>query len=93
MGDGPAVAVVRAIAALADALGLGVLAEGVETEDQLTQLAALGVQQGQGFLWGRAVTAEQATWALTPTGVDRRELAVPPARRSLDLTIDLGTPR
>jgi diguanylate cyclase (GGDEF)-like protein/PAS domain S-box-containing protein len=62
--DGPAVAIVRAVAALASALGLGVLAEGVETQQQLDLLEALGVQRGQGFLWGRPVPAQDATWAV-----------------------------
>jgi EAL domain-containing protein (putative c-di-GMP-specific phosphodiesterase class I) len=63
VADGPAVAIVRAITALADALGLGVLAEGVETSQQLGLLEVLGVRQGQGYLWGRAVPAADATWA------------------------------
>jgi diguanylate cyclase (GGDEF)-like protein/PAS domain S-box-containing protein len=62
-GGGPAAAIVRAIAALADALGLRVLAEGVETPEQLSELDSLGVQHGQGFLWGRAVPAADALWA------------------------------
>jgi len=74
----PAIAIVRAIAALAEALGLGVLAEGVENERQLSQLAALGVQQGQGFLWGKAVPFQEAGWATLPT-VD-----LPTARRPED---------
>jgi EAL domain-containing protein (putative c-di-GMP-specific phosphodiesterase class I) len=61
--SGPAVAIVRAIAVLADALGLKVLAEGVETVEQLAELDSLGVQHGQGFLWGRAVPASEAAWA------------------------------
>jgi EAL domain-containing protein (putative c-di-GMP-specific phosphodiesterase class I) len=77
-GNEPAVAIVRAIAALADALGMGVLAEGVETKGQLSQLAQLGVQQGQGFLWGEAVPASAAPWAV-PSGA-----VVPPARRPSD---------
>jgi diguanylate cyclase (GGDEF)-like protein/PAS domain S-box-containing protein len=77
-GNEPAVAIVRAIAALADALGMGVLAEGVETRGQLTQLAQLGVQQGQGFLWGEAVPGSAAPWAV-PSGA-----VVPPARRPTD---------
>jgi diguanylate cyclase (GGDEF)-like protein/PAS domain S-box-containing protein len=63
LDDGPAVAIVRAIAALADALGLGVVAEGVETLEQLAHLETLGVQHGQGFLWGKAVPAKAAVWA------------------------------
>jgi EAL domain-containing protein (putative c-di-GMP-specific phosphodiesterase class I) len=51
------------VTALAEALGLGVLAEGVETFEQLGQLDALGVQQGQGFLWGRPVSRDDAWWA------------------------------
>jgi diguanylate cyclase (GGDEF)-like protein/PAS domain S-box-containing protein len=71
----PAVAIVRAIAALADALNLGVLAEGVETQAQLDELRLLGVQQAQGFLWGKAVPADQADWAAPPP------VGVPVARR------------
>jgi diguanylate cyclase (GGDEF)-like protein/PAS domain S-box-containing protein len=77
VGNEPAVAIVRAIAALADALGLGVLAEGVESPGQLAQLAALGVQQGQGFLWGAAVPAHLATWA-APTAT------IPSARQAAE---------
>jgi diguanylate cyclase (GGDEF)-like protein/PAS domain S-box-containing protein len=69
--DGPAVAIVRAIAALASTLGMGVVAEGVETEDQQRQLHQLGIQQGQGYLWGRAVPAVGATWALGTANIPR----------------------
>ncbi|MCU1593034.1 MAG: diguanylate cyclase/phosphodiesterase with and sensor(s) [Frankiales bacterium] len=79
VADGPGVAIVRAIAALADALGLGVLAEGVETSAQLEQLQSLGVQHGQGFLWGEAVPPEEATWAeLVPAP----QVVIPAARQS-----------
>lgn len=93
VGNGPAVAIVRAIAALADALGLGVLAEGVETEEQLSQLAALGVQQGQGFLWGPAVPADQATWAaFSDRSVPRRlPAAIPAARPPSAFRSDAGS--
>jgi diguanylate cyclase (GGDEF)-like protein/PAS domain S-box-containing protein len=87
--DGPAVAIVRAISALADALGLAVLAEGVETSRQKELLSVLGVQQGQGYLWGPAVGAAEAVWAAEtrPTALP----AVPGARRSLD--IEAGSPQ
>ncbi|MDQ1688753.1 MAG: hypothetical protein QOK42_1728 [Frankiaceae bacterium] len=80
--DGPAAAIVRAVAALAAALSLGVLAEGVETPEQLAQLQALGIQQGQGFLWGRAVPACEASWAAP--GQRQAAPPLPVARQSLD---------
>jgi diguanylate cyclase (GGDEF)-like protein len=51
---------VRAIIAMADALGLEVIAEGIETADQLAMLRALGCSVGQGFLFDRAVTGDRA---------------------------------
>ncbi len=47
--------IVRAVVAMSTALGLTVVAEGVETDPQRQVLAALGVTQGQGWLWGAAV--------------------------------------
>jgi diguanylate cyclase (GGDEF)-like protein len=47
--------IVRAVVAMSTALGLTVVAEGVETVPQRQVLAALGVTQGQGWLWGAAV--------------------------------------
>jgi EAL domain-containing protein (putative c-di-GMP-specific phosphodiesterase class I) len=47
--------IVRAVVAMSHALGLSVIAEGVETPLQRDALAAMGVSNGQGWLWGRAV--------------------------------------
>ncbi len=44
-------AVVRAILALAHSMGLDVVAEGIESEDQRELLSALGCGYGQGFLF------------------------------------------
>ncbi len=44
-------AIVRAVVAMSGALGLTVVAEGVECEAQRRVLANLGVSQGQGWLW------------------------------------------
>ena len=44
--------IVEAIIALGHALGLQVIAEGVETTDQLLELRALGSELGQGFYFG-----------------------------------------
>jgi diguanylate cyclase (GGDEF)-like protein len=51
-------AVVAAILSLAHALGLHVIAAGVETPLQAHQLAALGCSIAQGFLWSPPVPAD-----------------------------------
>jgi diguanylate cyclase (GGDEF)-like protein/PAS domain S-box-containing protein len=51
-------AVVRTILALGQSLNLQVIAEGVETEEQLARLQALGCANGQGYLFGRPMAAE-----------------------------------
>lgn len=57
-------AVVAAIASLADTLGLGTVAEGVETPLQRDCLLALGCTRAQGFLFARPVGAGECTQAL-----------------------------
>ncbi|RXQ99944.1 EAL domain-containing protein [Pseudoxanthomonas composti] len=46
-------ALVRAILALANTLGIETIAEGVETEHQRRALLGLGCRRGQGYLFGR----------------------------------------
>ena len=47
----------RSIIQLAHNLGVGTLAEGVETEHQLDVLRSLGCQRVQGFVWGHPLPA------------------------------------
>ena len=49
----------KAIIAMGQSLGLRVIAEGVETEEQLAFLRRLDCEEQQGFLMGRPVTAEK----------------------------------
>ncbi|MCZ7525310.1 MAG: EAL domain-containing protein [Acidimicrobiia bacterium] len=55
--EGDDAAIVRAIVQLAEALGLAVVAEGVETEAQAEQLRIIGCRFAQGFLFGRPAPA------------------------------------
>jgi diguanylate cyclase (GGDEF)-like protein/PAS domain S-box-containing protein len=63
--DGDDAVIVRAIIALGHNLGLKVLAEGVETEEQLEFLRANDCDELQGFLVSKPVTAWQMTKLLS----------------------------
>ena len=52
-------AVIATIVALARSLKLGVIAEGVETVEQLRMLETLGCAELQGYLHGPPVSAEE----------------------------------
>jgi diguanylate cyclase len=58
-GDTASMAIVSAMLILADAMGLGVIAEGVETSEQRDRLVALGCRKGQGHLLARPMPADQ----------------------------------
>jgi EAL domain-containing protein (putative c-di-GMP-specific phosphodiesterase class I) len=70
-------AIVRAIVDLADALGISSVAEGVETQAQVTQLRAAGCQVGQGFYFSRPLPprafAELLTRYFSPAGTRPRQ--------------------
>jgi diguanylate cyclase (GGDEF)-like protein len=52
----------RGIVALAHNLGLGTIAEGVETAEQLEAVRSTACDQAQGFLLGRPQAAEEVDW-------------------------------
>jgi EAL domain-containing protein (putative c-di-GMP-specific phosphodiesterase class I) len=53
--------IVDAILGLSRSLGVDTVAEGVETEEEARLLQNLGCKNGQGFLFGRPVRAEELT--------------------------------
>jgi diguanylate cyclase (GGDEF)-like protein/PAS domain S-box-containing protein len=56
--NGREAAIVRAILALGESLDMTVVAEGIETVDQMLALRRLGCHRVQGFLFGRPVPAD-----------------------------------
>jgi EAL domain-containing protein (putative c-di-GMP-specific phosphodiesterase class I) len=53
--------IVSCVLALARGLGVRTIAEGIEEESQLEQLAAAGCEFAQGWLWSAAVPLDRAT--------------------------------
>ena len=53
-------AIISAVTSLAHALGLTVVAEGVETAQELERLRSIGCDFGQGYYWRRPCLAEDA---------------------------------
>ncbi len=59
-------AIIRAVLALGQSLEVPVLAEGLESEDQLRLLRSEGCQEAQGYLWGRPMRLPFADAVTSP---------------------------
>ncbi|MDB5524589.1 MAG: hypothetical protein JWM58_2352 [Rhizobium sp.] len=64
--------IVNAIVDLGHNLGMDVVAEGIETEPQLSFLRSVGCNGGQGFLFSKAVPADEAVPMFGPADIARR---------------------
>ena len=64
-------AIVRTVITLADSLKLQVVAEGIETKDQLSLLRAMGCSMGQGFVFAKPCLADAAGELITKDWSDR----------------------
>lgn len=64
----PGAAIVEGLVGIAGKLGIRVVAEGIETESQVSDLVAMGCVLGQGFLFSRAVDFDTATELLRTKG-------------------------
>ena len=60
-----AVAIIRAMVGLSAGLGMGITAEGVETEEQFKKIAAEGCTEVQGYLISPPAPAEEVMALLT----------------------------
>ena len=82
--DAAATAIVAAVVNLSHALGIVVVAEGVETEAQLVALRALRCDRAQGYYWNRPQPADELPgWgrqpcpaSLAPAPIDMSQLLV-----------------
>jgi diguanylate cyclase (GGDEF)-like protein/PAS domain S-box-containing protein len=68
--------ITRTIGSLAHQLGLRVIAEGIENEDQLTLIRSLNCEYGQGYLFSKPVDSGDAE-ALLKTGLPQRRWIEP----------------
>ncbi len=69
------VAIIRAVVAMADSLGMSTTAEGVETEKELATISKLGCKKVQGYLYGRPMAAADARAIFTQTSYVQRGAA------------------
>lgn len=76
-------AVMRSIVALGAELGIDVMAEGVETEQQFQMLTDLECPRVQGYLLGRPMSATQAQIALRKTWGNRLKQEFRPVRQAV----------
>ena len=59
LNDPDDIAIINAIYGLAKGLSLKLVAEGIETQEQLDKIKEMGIDYGQGYLWSPPTPAEQ----------------------------------
>jgi EAL domain-containing protein (putative c-di-GMP-specific phosphodiesterase class I) len=84
--------IVRTIITLAHNLKMDVIAEGVETAEQLSQLRDLGCEYGQGYYFSQPVSAEEASHLIADLLPPPRDTEQPPTGPNGSLSPDLSKP-
>jgi diguanylate cyclase (GGDEF)-like protein/PAS domain S-box-containing protein len=77
VGEGDGAAVLRSVASLAHELGKRVLAEGVEIEEDVIFLRAIGCEYGQGLYYGEPMSSAEAADLLQLIAKSERGLDAP----------------
>ena len=85
--------IVRATIEMAHSLGLRVVAEGVETSAQESLLRGFECDQAQGFLYARALPANEIDVAVASCGIRRRLACTGSVRPAQPLLSDSGCRR
>ena len=73
-GAAEAIAIIRAVVALADSLGMATTAEGVETGEEHAMVQRLGCSKVQGYYFGRPLPVEEAR-AIANRGCEQSAVA------------------
>ncbi|HEV2005516.1 MAG TPA: bifunctional diguanylate cyclase/phosphodiesterase, partial [Candidatus Limnocylindrales bacterium] len=73
----PNVGIVRAVVSLAHGLGVSVVAEGIETDEQARRLRDLGCDMGQGYTWAHPADAIRTSRFVTERIAAREGAPVP----------------
>jgi diguanylate cyclase (GGDEF)-like protein/PAS domain S-box-containing protein len=76
--SGESAAIIQAIVALANSLGMATTAEGTETRAEFETIRALGCGQVQGYLFGRPMPPEEATALVAPKRRTRAKVVALP---------------
>jgi len=83
-------AITKAIVSMAKSLGLAIVAEGVETTEQMEFLRENGCKVSQGFYFGRAVPADQIVGLVQAIAGESQRAAVPGPALAHSLTANLS---
>jgi diguanylate cyclase (GGDEF)-like protein/excisionase family DNA binding protein len=78
--EGANLPIVQAVIALAHGLGMGVVAEGIETAGQLARLRSLDCDRGQGYLYARPMPPTELEPMLVAGIAPKGEPPAPPGR-------------
>ncbi|MCP5143389.1 MAG: EAL domain-containing protein [Gammaproteobacteria bacterium] len=75
-------AIVSSVIEMSHSLGMRVVAEGIENEEQWVALCELGCDEGQGYLWSRPVSVEDAVTLLEKNSDLRQKVRMIHASRA-----------